>query len=413
MPTFMLCPFWLLGIWFLLKHHVLQRRSARARSTNVQLEDSASPPSSEAAPTPALIAHVLNNAPDARIATLPRLSIIEDFPEYESEGLGQMIAPLPRLNVLGDAKYTMDSSEGHNTSGESTFIQRASAAGEHERLHYAHFFWIIYVAFVAGAINTIMVYGVFAMIGTPTGDAVTLMAFGLQFSPAPQARGRDSFSSLSIFLIVVLAFGLATCFCGYILTVRSSSGNLVMLKMDYPAVGAWRLQHHAIVSLCMISLCLSHLIVRDYLGGNPRWIRDNDVRSAGNFGFIAACMLVAFASGLLNTLGFLGRMMTVRATHSTASVNDVFLGMGFAIRSRSLRYFWRVRLLVFSLSAHFVGGVAGSMVFGSAFGASALLFPAILLAPAWVVGAILLLKNRWYKKKETLADSRESLLLSS
>ena len=408
----MLCPLWLLGIWFLLKHHVLQRRSARARSTSVQIEDDvASPPSPAAAPTPALIAHVHNNAPEARIATLPRLSIIEDFPEYESEGLGLKIAPLPRLNVLGDARYTMGSSfEGHNTSGESGFSLGASAAGEYERLPYAHFFWIIYVAFVAGAINTIMVRGVFAMIGTPTGDAVTLMAFRLQFSPAAHALGHDSYSSISIFLIIVLAFGLATCFCGYILTVRTSHDNLVMLKMDYPAVGAWRFQHQAIVSLCMISLCVSHVIVRDYVGDNPRWIRENDVRSAGNFGFVAACTLAAFASGLLNTLGFVGRMMTVRPTHSTATVNDIFLGMGFAMRSRSLRYLWRVRLLVFNLSAHFCGAFAGSLVFRSAFGASALFFPAILLAPAWVVGAVLLFTNHWQKKKETLADSRKDSL---
>ncbi len=96
------------------------------------------------------------------------------------------------------------------------------------------------------------------------------MAFRLQYSPAPMVRGRDSFTPLLIFLIVVLAFGLATCFCGFILTVRGASGNFVMFKIDYPAVNTWRPQHQAIVSLCMISLCVSHLIVRDYVGGNPR-----------------------------------------------------------------------------------------------------------------------------------------------
>jgi Zn-dependent protease with chaperone function len=69
-----------------------------------------------------------------------------------------------------------------------------------------------------------------------------------------------------------------------------------------------------------------------------------------------------------------------------------------------------VRLLVFNLSAHFCGAFAGSLVFGSAFGASALFFPAILLAPAWVVGAVLLFTNHWQKKKETLADSRKDSL---
>ena len=282
MPMFMLCPLWLLGIWCLLKHHFTQRQLNEARKREVSLREmNTELPSSARVPRLAFIAHLQNNAADARVAPFPRLSLTQDFPEYESEGVGLEIEPLPRLNVLEDPNGTMDNSAEQSTCNEVSpvSIVRSSIPGEYEKLHHAHFFWIIYVAFVAGAINTIMVHGLFALIGTPTGDAVTLMALRLQYSPAPMVRGRDSFTPLLIFLIVVLAFGLATCFCGFILTVRGASGNFVMLKIDYPAVNTWRPQHQAIVSLCMISLCVSHVIVRDYVGDNPRWIRENDVRS--------------------------------------------------------------------------------------------------------------------------------------
>jgi uncharacterized membrane protein YoaK (UPF0700 family) len=153
---------------------------------------------------------------------------------------------------------------------------------------------------------------------------------------------------------------------------------------------------------------MSHFIARDFIGSDPRWAHGNDMSAPGNAAFILSCMLAAFASGLLNTLSFLGRIITVRATHSTATFNDVFLGLGFALRSRSLRYMWRVRLLVLNLIAHFAGGVAGSLVFASSFGASALFFPAMLLAPVWVAGAALLCAKHTISDK--LASSRQRLV---
>jgi hypothetical protein len=70
------------------------------------------------------------------------LSIIEDeFPEFESEGLGVRILPLPRLNILEDPDYTMD-----NTADVSPQSSRVLAVpGEYERLPYSHFAWKMYI----------------------------------------------------------------------------------------------------------------------------------------------------------------------------------------------------------------------------------------------------------------------------
>ena len=43
--------------------------------------------------------------------------------------------------------------------------------------------------------------------------------------------------------------------------------------------------------------------------------------------------------------------------------------------------------------AFFIGGIAGSLVFQSSFGASVMIFPAILLAPVWLLGIVLL----WFR----------------
>jgi hypothetical protein len=268
----------------------------------------------------------------------------------------------------------------------------------------------MYLALVAGAINVIMLHGIFKMIGTPSGGAITTMVLRLPYPSPPSSIGAQSYSSFAIFLIVIFAFGLASFVCGFILTTRNAAGVLVLRKMDFPSSETWRGQHQAIVTMCISSLCLSHFITRDVTGSNAHWASDNAAGNGGSAGFIIACMLAAFSSGLLNTLCFLGRSITVRATHSTATVNDIFLGLGFALRSRSLCYIWRVRLLLLNLFAQFIGGVAGYLIFASTFGASALVFPALLLAPVWCSGCVML----WLKHKQNsiVAGITQSLLSS-
>ena len=90
----------------------------------------------------------------------------------------------------------------------------------------------------------------------------------------------------------------------------------------------------------------------------------------------------------------LGRRITLRASHVSGTINDIFLGIGFALRSRSLRYIWRVRALLLNLISFFIGGIIGSLLFNSSFAASALVFPIILLLPLWAVGIALLIAQR-------------------
>ena len=164
--------------------------------------------------------------------------------------------------------------------------------------------------------------------------------------------------------------------------------NYILLKIDYPSVTMWRAAHQLILTACMLCLVTSAAIARACNAGDRDWVKNINVHDAALF--LSALMLAAFASGLLNTLCFLGRKMTIRATHQTSNLNDLFFVLGFALRTRSLRYIWRARLLLLNCIAHLAGGVFASLVFESSFGASSVSFPAILLLPAWVAGGVLL-----------------------
>ncbi len=190
-------------------------------------------------------------------------------------------------------------------------------------------------------------------------------------------------------------FGLAAFISGFTLTTRagdSIDGRLYPLKMNYPTAAHWRWRHQLLLSLCIACLTASHVIVRHTNAGNKYYIAgiDFSIDDPSTSLFFAAWLLALFASGFLNALLMPGHLIALRAGNTSGTIQDIFLGVGFALRSRSLRYMWRVRLLLCAYVAFYLGGIIGSLVFQSSFGASAVIFPAILLAPLWLLGCVLL-----------------------
>ncbi len=139
---------------------------------------------------------------------------------------------------------------------------------------------------------------------------------------------------------------------------------------------------------------MAFAISRSFIGTNKDFASTIDYQDLSNSAFLVALSSAAFAAGTLNTLSSLGRRITLRSVHVSGTINDMFLGLGFALRSRSLRFVWRVRALLYNLISFFTGAVMGSVVFYSSFGASALLFPIIFLAPLWATGIGLLIARR-------------------
>jgi uncharacterized membrane protein YoaK (UPF0700 family) len=185
--------------------------------------------------------------------------------------------------------------------------------------------------------------------------------------------------------------------CGFVLTLPSKADKYVLRRMDYPSVKEWRWKHQALVSLSIISLCVAFAVARSFTGAANNFAGTVNYQESSSAGFLMACCCAAFAAGVLNTLSSLGRRITVRSSHVTGTINDIFFGLGFALRCRSLRFMWRVRALAYSWMAFFAGAVASSLIFYSFLGSSVLVFPIVLLAPLWVYGiALLILQRRKY-----------------
>jgi uncharacterized membrane protein YoaK (UPF0700 family) len=399
----MILPLWLAGVCFLLD----QLRRCRKRDSLVLMQDKRNH-LIEAPAGSRRCADVPNGGASTSLrataagegdilpfaagpSALPRLDVLGDFPEFESEGVGAAIGFLPRINVLEDAQL----SEGFDGAASQS---SAAAPGEFETLDYLHFVWIMYLSFAAGALDAVGFVCVFRVFVTHVTGSATNMAFKLRYPPRMQDTGASSASSLT-FACVILAFGLGCFVGGFALTSISATHNrqYVIRRIDYPSSGTWKWQHQLIISLSIASLCISHAIARDVSGGAKDFAATISLDIARNTAFILACALCSFAAGLLNTLSSLGRRITVRTTHVTGTINDIFLGLGYALRSRSARYLWRVRLLLLTWIAFFAGAAAGAALFYSSFGASAVIFPAALLSLGWAVGVGLMIDNWWFQ----------------
>ena len=219
------------------------------------------------------------------------------------------------------------------------------------------------------------------------------MALRLKYPPSLDSTGTDSFSSAAL-LACIIAYGLACFVSGFVLTRPSSAGKHVLRRIDYPSVKEWRTKHQALLSLSIISLCVAFAVARSFTGNAKDFASKVNYLEPSSAGFLFACCCAAFAAGVLNTLSSLGRRITLRSSHMSGSINDIFLGLGFALRSRSLRFIWRVRVLAYSWIAFFAGAVSSSMIFYSFLGALVLVFPIVLLAPLWIYGIALLIVQR-------------------
>jgi uncharacterized membrane protein YoaK (UPF0700 family) len=438
----LLSPLWLVGIGFIAFNFSssrllslskpLSQRDATVNQQPVPTPAASSPPTSPSEHSLSIVESLspsLNPVERNSVSTLnPSLTlnngiensgfIEDDFPdEFENEGLGLPIENeslgipieneslgipiyrLPRINVLEDELKSVlgpsvlgPEDDGNCRSSEVPPIKPV-ALGEYETLHYAHFAWIVYLAFVAGAINAAALQGIYhTSVGHLTGG-VTGMALRLKYPPLPALKGNSSFTFEAI-LAIIIAYGLACFMCGFVLSLPNSSGKYVLRRIDYPSVKEWRWKHQVLLSLSIISLCVAFAVARSFTGDAKDFAYTVKYQESSSTGFLFACCCAAFAAGVLNTLSSLGRRITVRSSHLTGSINDIFLGLGFALRCRSLRFIWRVRALAFSWMAFFAGAVASSLIFYSFLGASVLVFPIVLLAPLWVYGIALLIMQR-------------------
>jgi uncharacterized membrane protein YoaK (UPF0700 family) len=395
-------PLWLLGAWFLIRERLCLPAPGAVEASVQRIEfnmQMSQPPTVGSAVFEAQSGSGVEKDAAAPMfqsaSSLPRLTILDEFPdEFENEGLGLLIYRLPRINVLEDVEHSVS---GEFNSGRPP--TRPVTPGEYEVIRLAHFAWIVYMAFTAGSLNAITLQGTFQQPVTHFTGASTVLLDKLVKLPSASATGSAS-STFGSLLCIILAFGFGCFLCGFVLTAPSSlnTKKYIVRRIDYPNVQEWRWKHQALVSVGVLGLSVSYAIARSFAGDDKNFVASISYQQPSSSAFLFACSCSAFAAGVINSLSSSARRITVRSSHVTGSVNDIFLGLGFALRSGSLRFVWRVRVLVYNFLAFFTGAVCGSLVFSSSFGPAAVIFPAILLTPLWFVG-IGMLFVRFMRKK--------------
>jgi uncharacterized membrane protein YeaQ/YmgE (transglycosylase-associated protein family) len=162
-------------------------------------------------------------------------------------------------------------------------------------------------------------------------------------------------------------------------------------------VEQWRFNHQLLLTISITCFGLAHALFQIDSGGNKNHILSNvivDISSSQNGFFFCAWLFNIFSSALINGLLCTGAKIILRAGNMDGHVLDAFMGIADCVASRSLRLIWRVRAQTLAIAAFFVGCLAGSAVFQSAFGAAALCFACLALSPLWILGSALLLWRR-------------------
>jgi uncharacterized membrane protein YoaK (UPF0700 family) len=282
---------------------------------------------------------------------------------------------------------------------------RARVAGEFEEVNYKHYLWAFYVSLVGGSINAFALHGIFEQTVTHVTGLSARVGIDLVH---PRPAGSPGYSADEICAMLIV-FGLSCFVCGFTLTVPGADGVLQHLKMDYPKPLSWTWRHQLILSLCFFYLIISHIIVVNSTHGNKHYI-DSIAISEGsaNLIFFEACLLSTAAAAALNCFLSQGVLVPLRASHVTGTAHDIFLGLGFSLRSKSLSIMWRVCLLSSTYVGFLVGGVIGSAVYNSEFGQYAVITPVVLLAPMWLCGCgfICLQLRRELLRRSGLRGSR-------
>ncbi len=228
---------------------------------------------------------------------------------------------------------------------------------------------------------------------------VARMAMAMQYPPVLTDRGVSTYSAEE-YALAVLSFGFGGFVSGFALISSSKDsvdGKLYPIQMSFPTPQIWRFNHQLLLSISIACYGLAHALFTYDSGGNKNFVSTNavfDISASQNVYFVSAWFLNIFASGLLNGLLCNAHAIILRAGNMDGHVLDAFMGFADCLVSRSLRMIWRVKLQCLAIVSFFLGCMAGSAVFMSAFGPYALCFGCIALAPLWVMGASMLVQGR-------------------
>jgi uncharacterized membrane protein YoaK (UPF0700 family) len=283
----------------------------------------------------------------------------------------------------------------------------AKVAGEYEDVSMKHYAWAFYVSLVGGSINAFALHGIFEQ--TVTHVTGLSARIGIDIAhPNPSGSKITGYSADEI-AAMLLAFGLSCFVCGFTLTTVAGDGRLNHLKMDYPKPLSWSWKHQLILSLSCMYLLAAHVIVVNSTHGDKHYVDTIAISEASeNLIFFEACLLCTAAAASLNCFLSQGNLVALRASHVTGTAHDIFLGIGFSLRSRSLRVMWRVRLLSATYIGFVVGGFIGSAAFNTDNGQYAILTPLFFLVPMWLCGCgfLCLQLRREYLRRIGLRGSR-------
>jgi uncharacterized membrane protein YoaK (UPF0700 family) len=401
----MLVPVWVMGVCLLVLQWSIARRNvasealcltpAHPQSHVVDMTESLASILAELSLTEHLQRFKDDDRDDDSIKTLSRLAPERVAVKY-GMSLEQAAAFLEKCRV-----------KVHPQPSDvvSTVLPRSRVAGEFEEVNFKHYLWAFYVSLVGGSINAFSLHGIFEQTVTHVTGLSARVGIDLVH---PRPIGSPGYSADEIGAMLIV-FGLSCFVCGFTLTTPGADGRLQHLKMDYPKPLSWSWKHQFILSLCFFYLVISHLIVVNSTHGNKHYI-DSIAISEGsaNIIFFEACLLCTAAAASLNCFLSQGVLVPLRASHVTGTAHDIFLGLGFSLRSKNLSIMWRVRLLSTTYVGFLVGGVIGSAVYNSDFGQYAVITPVIFLAPMWLCGGgfLCLQLRREFLRRSGLRGSR-------
>jgi len=227
-----------------------------------------------------------------------------------------------------------------------------AAADELLDAEWTFWLWCGLSCLVAGLVDGASLAGVYHEATSHLSGISTKLALRLFDPPPPLTAALSPLASnlgMSLpfwgYILLVNTFGLGSLVCGFVLVDWGVQGQPRPHNMNVKLGRDMHAKHTGLIAACTALLSLSSLVIR-FLDNRVCFFGDCSSPDAVQAQVVLSMTLASCCCGMLNGIASSSAAIIFRASHMTGTLTDVFLMVGFCVRTRALPRLQLGRLLV-------------------------------------------------------------------
>ena len=226
---------------------------------------------------------------------------------------------------------------------------------EFSDVEWTFYLWCGLSCLVAGLVDGASLAGVYQEATSHLSGVSTKLALRLHIAPPHLSTALASNLGVSMpywgYFTLVCTFGLGSLICGFVLVDRGAHDEQRPYIMNVALGPALHPKHRILIATSALLLSFSSLVIR-CLESGVCFFGPCSSPDATFAQMLLSMMLASCTCGMLNGLTSSSKVFIFRASHMTGTVTDVFLLVGYSIRTGALPRPQLTRLVVSGSVVH-------------------------------------------------------------